>query len=64
MRFGFFSFQAYEAVFINRIKRKHIRTKKYFAQIPAMASFLHRSDNQASANEFLVATPIPTGAKP
>ncbi|XP_071659468.1 IQ motif and ubiquitin-like domain-containing protein [Patagioenas fasciata] len=37
--------KAYEAVFINRIKRKHIRTKKYFAQIPAMASFLHRTDN-------------------
>ncbi|KAK2517028.1 Iqub [Columba livia] len=37
--------KAYEAEFINRIKRKHIRTKKYFAQIPAMASFLHRSDN-------------------
>ncbi|NWQ73904.1 IQUB protein, partial [Columbina picui] len=36
--------KAYEAVFINRIKRKHIRAKKYFAQIPEMASFLHRSD--------------------
>ncbi|NXW83480.1 IQUB protein, partial [Alopecoenas beccarii] len=42
--------KAYEAVFINRIKRKHIRTKKYFAQIPAMASFLHSSDKQATAN--------------
>ncbi|XP_074451864.1 IQ motif and ubiquitin-like domain-containing protein isoform X3 [Larus michahellis] len=55
--------KAYEAAFIHRIKRKHIRAKNYFAQIPAMASFLHRSDNQANANEFLIATPIPTGIK-
>lgn len=60
----FFSFQAYEAAFIHRIKQKHIRAKKYFTQIPAMASFLHRSDNQANANEFLIATPIPAGKKP
>ncbi|KAM6384161.1 IQ motif and ubiquitin-like domain-containing protein isoform 5-T8 [Alca torda] len=55
--------KAYEAAFIHRIKRKHIRAKNYFAQIPSMASFLHRSDNQANANEFLIARPIPTGTK-
>ncbi|XP_050763898.1 IQ and ubiquitin-like domain-containing protein [Gymnogyps californianus] len=55
--------KAYEAAFIHRIKHKHIRAKNYFAQIPAMTSFLHRSDNQANANEFLIATPIPTGTK-
>lgn len=60
----FFSFQAYEAAFIHRIKQKHIRAKNYFAQIPAMASFLHKSDSQANANEFLIATPIPAGTKP
>jgi len=63
MGFGFFSFQAYEAAFIHRIKHKHIQAKNYFAQIPAMTSFLHRSDNQANANEFLIATPIPVGTK-
>ncbi|NXV87225.1 IQUB protein, partial [Calonectris borealis] len=42
--------EAYEAAFIHRIKHKHIRAKNYFAQIPAMASFLHKSDNQANAN--------------
>ncbi|NWQ87851.1 IQUB protein, partial [Burhinus bistriatus] len=42
--------KAYEAAFIHRIKHKHIRAKNYFAQIPAMTSFLHRSDNQANAN--------------
>ncbi|NWW84369.1 IQUB protein, partial [Rhynochetos jubatus] len=42
--------KVYEAAFIHRIKHKHIRAKNYFAQIPAMASFLHRSDNQAKAN--------------
>ncbi|NWR64767.1 IQUB protein, partial [Bucorvus abyssinicus] len=41
---------AYEAAFIHRIKQKHIRAKNYFARIPAMMSFLHRSDNQANAN--------------
>ncbi|XP_064302372.1 IQ and ubiquitin-like domain-containing protein [Phalacrocorax carbo] len=55
--------EAYEPAFIHRIKYKHIRAKNYFAQIPAMASFLHRSDNQANANAFLIATPIPTGTK-
>ncbi|KAM9292682.1 IQ motif and ubiquitin-like domain-containing protein [Morus bassanus] len=55
--------EAYEAAFIHRVKYKHIRAKNYFAQIPAMASFLHRSDNQANANEFLIAMPIPTGTK-
>ncbi|XP_009698666.1 PREDICTED: IQ and ubiquitin-like domain-containing protein, partial [Cariama cristata] len=52
--------KAYEEAFIHRIKHKHIQAKNYFAQTPAMASFLHRSDNQANANEFLIATPIPT----
>ncbi|NXN37025.1 IQUB protein, partial [Rhinoptilus africanus] len=42
--------KAYEAPFIHRIKNKHIRAKNYFTQIPAMASFLHRSDNQGNAN--------------
>ncbi|KFR11184.1 IQ and ubiquitin-like domain-containing protein, partial [Opisthocomus hoazin] len=42
--------EAYEAAFIHRIKHKHIQAKNYFAQIPAMTSFLHRSDNQANAN--------------
>ncbi|XP_075349315.1 IQ motif and ubiquitin-like domain-containing protein isoform X2 [Mycteria americana] len=55
--------EAYEAAFIHRIRHKHIRAKNYFAQIPAMASFLHRSDNQANANEFLISMPIPTGTK-
>ncbi|KAM6091243.1 LOW QUALITY PROTEIN: IQ motif and ubiquitin-like domain-containing protein [Theristicus caerulescens] len=55
--------EAYEEAFIHRIKHKHIRAKSYFAQIPAMASVLHRSDNQANANEFLIATPIATGTK-
>ncbi|NWX16364.1 IQUB protein, partial [Aegotheles bennettii] len=40
--------EAYEAVFIHRIKHKHIRAKNYFAQIPVMTPFLHRSDNQAN----------------
>ncbi|KFQ79075.1 IQ and ubiquitin-like domain-containing protein, partial [Phaethon lepturus] len=44
--------KAYEAAFIHRIKHKHIRAKTYFAQIPAMTSFLHSRDIQASANEF------------
>ncbi|KAM9246548.1 IQ motif and ubiquitin-like domain-containing protein [Leptosomus discolor] len=55
--------KAYEAAFIHRINHKHIRAKNYFVQIPAMTSFLHRSDNQANANEFLIATPIPAGTK-
>ncbi|NXG64834.1 IQUB protein, partial [Hemiprocne comata] len=42
--------EAYEAAFIHRIKYKHTRAKNYFAQIPVMASFLHRSDNWANAN--------------
>uniref|UniRef100_A0A8C6YLB5 IQ motif and ubiquitin domain containing n=1 Tax=Nothoprocta perdicaria TaxID=30464 RepID=A0A8C6YLB5_NOTPE len=50
--------EAYEAVFIHRIKRKHIQAKKYFAQIPEMASFLHRSGDQADTNECLIAKPI------
>ncbi|XP_062465678.1 IQ and ubiquitin-like domain-containing protein isoform X2 [Pezoporus occidentalis] len=55
--------KAYEAAFIHRIKHKHIWAKNYFAQIQAMASFLQRSENQTNANEFLIATPFPTGAK-
>ncbi|NXA09609.1 IQUB protein, partial [Sapayoa aenigma] len=39
--------KAYEAAFIYRIKQKHIWAKNYFARMPAMSSFLHRSDNQA-----------------
>ncbi|KFQ34115.1 IQ and ubiquitin-like domain-containing protein, partial [Mesitornis unicolor] len=42
--------EAYASAFIHRIKSKHIQAKNYFAQIPAMRSFLHRSDNQAKAN--------------
>ncbi|NXI35767.1 IQUB protein, partial [Galbula dea] len=42
--------EAYEAEFIHRIKQKHIQAKKYFAQFPVMASFLHKSGNQANAN--------------
>ncbi|XP_064512210.1 IQ motif and ubiquitin-like domain-containing protein isoform X3 [Pseudopipra pipra] len=44
--------EAYEAAFIFRIKQKHIRAKNYFAQIPAMSSFLQRSDNQANASSY------------
>ncbi|KGL77076.1 IQ and ubiquitin-like domain-containing protein, partial [Tinamus guttatus] len=42
--------EAYEAVFIHRINRKHIRAKKYFTQIPGMASILHRSDDQTNTS--------------
>ncbi|NXJ23057.1 IQUB protein, partial [Dicrurus megarhynchus] len=42
--------KAYEAPFIYKIKQKHIWAKNYFAQFPAMSSFLHRSNNQANAN--------------
>ncbi|KAM6302037.1 IQ motif and ubiquitin-like domain-containing protein [Podargus strigoides] len=55
--------EAYEAPFIHRIKCKNIRPKPNFAQTPAMASILRRTDNRANANEFLTATPIPTGTK-
>ncbi|NWQ66871.1 IQUB protein, partial [Neopipo cinnamomea] len=44
--------EAYEAAFIFRIKQKHSRAKNYFAQIPAMSSFLHGSDNQANASSY------------
>ncbi|XP_037244809.1 IQ and ubiquitin-like domain-containing protein [Falco rusticolus] len=56
--------KAYEAAFIHRIKHKHIQAKNYFAQIPAMASFLYRSDKLANANDFFMTTSIPTGTKP
>ncbi|XP_067171517.1 IQ motif and ubiquitin-like domain-containing protein [Apteryx mantelli] len=55
--------EAYEAAFIHRINHKHIQAKKYFAQIPAMTSFLHRIGDQTNTNEFLIAKPIPTGTK-
>ncbi|XP_062457638.1 IQ and ubiquitin-like domain-containing protein isoform X2 [Rhea pennata] len=55
--------EAYEAAFIHRINHKHIRAKKYFAQIPTMASFLHKSGDLTNTNEFLIAKPIPTGTK-
>ncbi|XP_071597116.1 IQ motif and ubiquitin-like domain-containing protein [Heliangelus exortis] len=55
--------EAYEAAFIHRIKYKHIRAKNYFAQIPVMASFLHKSDNQANANRFLIGKPPRTRPK-
>ncbi|XP_058661058.1 IQ and ubiquitin-like domain-containing protein [Ammospiza nelsoni] len=42
--------KTYEAPFIYRIEQKHIRAKSYFARIPAMASFLHRSNNQSNVN--------------
>ncbi|XP_053834541.1 IQ and ubiquitin-like domain-containing protein [Vidua macroura] len=42
--------KTYEAPFIYRIEQKHIRAKNYFAQIPVMSSFLHRSSNQSNAN--------------
>ncbi|XP_048156369.1 IQ and ubiquitin-like domain-containing protein isoform X1 [Corvus hawaiiensis] len=42
--------KAYEAPFIYKIKQKHIWAQNYFAQFPAMSSFLHRSNNQANAN--------------
>ncbi|NXX49992.1 IQUB protein, partial [Tricholaema leucomelas] len=42
--------KAYEATFIDGIKDKHIQAKNYFAQFPAMALFLQRTDNQANAN--------------
>uniref|UniRef100_A0A8D0HRG4 IQ motif and ubiquitin domain containing n=1 Tax=Sphenodon punctatus TaxID=8508 RepID=A0A8D0HRG4_SPHPU len=38
--------QAYEIVFIHKIKHKHILAKNYFSQIPEMASVLHKDDNQ------------------
>ncbi|OWK59154.1 IQ and ubiquitin-like domain-containing protein [Lonchura striata] len=44
--------KTYEAPFIYRIEQKHIRAKNYFAQIPAMSSFLHRSNNQSNANSY------------
>ncbi|NXE09897.1 IQUB protein, partial [Lophotis ruficrista] len=40
--------KAYEAPFIHRIKHKHIQAKNYFVQIPAMMTFLHRSDYQVN----------------
>lgn len=52
MVFEFFFFQTYEAPFIYRIEQKLIRAKNYFARIPAMASFLHRSNNQSNANSY------------
>ncbi|XP_068020334.1 IQ motif and ubiquitin-like domain-containing protein isoform X2 [Melanerpes formicivorus] len=56
--------EAYEATFIDGIKSKHNQAKTYFAQFPALASFLQRSDNEANANEFLIAAPIPPVTQP
>ncbi|NWJ10938.1 IQUB protein, partial [Crypturellus undulatus] len=42
--------EAYEAVFIHRINRKHIHAKKYFTQIPEMASILHKSGDQTNTS--------------
>ncbi|NXI10223.1 IQUB protein, partial [Irena cyanogastra] len=44
--------KTYEAPFICRIEQKHIRAKNYFARIPAMSSFLHRSNNQSDVNSY------------
>ncbi|NXB50148.1 IQUB protein, partial [Leucopsar rothschildi] len=44
--------KTYEAPFIYKMEQKHIRAKNYFAQIPVMSSFLHRSNNQANANSY------------
>ncbi|XP_059703190.1 IQ and ubiquitin-like domain-containing protein [Haemorhous mexicanus] len=44
--------KTYEAPFIYKIEQKHIRAKNYFARIPAMSSFLHRSKNQSNANSY------------
>ncbi|XP_034623939.1 IQ and ubiquitin-like domain-containing protein isoform X2 [Trachemys scripta elegans] len=55
--------EAYEMVFIHRIKHKHILAKNYFSQIPEMASFLHKGDDQAHTNELLITKPIPAGSK-
>ncbi|XP_048692868.1 IQ motif and ubiquitin-like domain-containing protein isoform X3 [Caretta caretta] len=55
--------EAYEMVFIHRIKHKHILSKNYFSQIPEMASFLHKGDDLAHTNELLITKPIPTGSK-
>ncbi|XP_005519284.1 PREDICTED: IQ and ubiquitin-like domain-containing protein [Pseudopodoces humilis] len=45
--------KTYEGPFIYRVEQKHIRAKNYFAQIPAMSPFLHRSNNQANANSYM-----------
>ncbi|XP_006122704.2 IQ motif and ubiquitin-like domain-containing protein isoform X1 [Pelodiscus sinensis] len=55
--------EAYEMVFIHRIKHKHILSKNYFSQIPEMASFLHKGDDQTHAKELLITKPIPAGSK-
>ncbi|NXO62900.1 IQUB protein, partial [Phainopepla nitens] len=44
--------KTYEAPFIYKIEQRHIRAKNYFAQVPVMSSFLHRSNNQANANSY------------
>ncbi|XP_030405003.1 IQ and ubiquitin-like domain-containing protein isoform X2 [Gopherus evgoodei] len=55
--------EAYEMVFIHRIKHKHILAKNYFSQIPEIASFLHKDGDQAHTNELLITKPIPAGSK-
>ncbi|XP_065599579.1 IQ motif and ubiquitin-like domain-containing protein isoform X3 [Cyrtonyx montezumae] len=42
--------EAYKASFIHEVKHKHMQAKKYFTQIPVMASLFHRSDKQANAS--------------
>ncbi|NXD22248.1 IQUB protein, partial [Spelaeornis formosus] len=44
--------KTYEAPFICKIEQKHIRARNYFAQIPAMSTFLRRSSNQANAKSY------------
>uniref|UniRef100_W5NFY4 IQ motif and ubiquitin domain containing n=1 Tax=Lepisosteus oculatus TaxID=7918 RepID=W5NFY4_LEPOC len=53
--------QAYGIVFIRKIKHKHTLAKKYFAQVPAMAQFLHTYNSQsASQDDLLITKPIST----
>uniref|UniRef100_A0A8D0HM67 IQ motif and ubiquitin domain containing n=1 Tax=Sphenodon punctatus TaxID=8508 RepID=A0A8D0HM67_SPHPU len=55
--------QAYEIVFIHKIKHKHILAKNYFSQIPEMASVLHKDDNQACPNEHSATNSSSPGSK-
>ncbi|MBN3315065.1 IQUB protein, partial [Atractosteus spatula] len=53
--------QGYGIVFIRKIKHKHTLAKKYFAQVPAMAQFLHTYNSQsASQDDLLITKPIST----
>ncbi|XP_019364817.1 PREDICTED: IQ and ubiquitin-like domain-containing protein [Gavialis gangeticus] len=55
--------EAYEMVFIHRIKHKHVLAKNYFSQIPEMASFLHRGDRQTNTKELLITKPVPSSSE-